>query len=155
MLLARGALPVEVATQLAESAQPGDEVAVTTLLKAAEALGATDPGAAADLSQRALELAPRRHPLRGPLVAQTAVWLHAAGRGEEAKAFADTALHQAFPPEQEAEVRLSIAGMFALSSDVRAEECRHALALPGLPANLRARHLALLFHNLVTAGRWR
>ena len=49
-------------------------------------------------------------------MAQTAVWLHAAGRGEEAKAFADTALHQAFPPEQEAEVRLSIAGMFALSS---------------------------------------
>ena len=153
VLLAGGALPVEVATQLAESAEPGDEVAVTTLLKAAEALGATDPGSAADLSQRALELAPRRHSLLGPLVAQTAVWLHAAGRGEEAKAFADSALHQAFPPEQEAEVRLSIAGMFALSSDVRAEECRQALALPGLPANLRARHLALLFHNLVTAGR--
>ena len=153
VLLAGGALPVEVATQLAESAEPGDEVAITTLLKAAEALGTTDPGAAADLGQRALDLAPRRHPLRGPLVAQTAVWLHAAGRGEEAKAFADTALHQAFPPEQEAEVRLSIAGMFAISSDVRAEECRQALALPGLPAHLRARHLALLFHNLVTAGR--
>ena len=153
VLLAGGALPVEVATQLAESATPDDEVAVTTLLKAAEALGTTDPGTAADLSQRALELAPRRHPLRGPLVAQTAVWLHAAGRGEEAKAFADSALHQVFPPEQEAEVRLSIAGMFAISSDVRAEECRQALALPGLPANLRARHLALLFHNLVTAGR--
>ncbi len=58
VLLAGGALPVEVATQLAESAEPGDEVAITTLLKAAEALGATDPGAAADLSQRALELAP-------------------------------------------------------------------------------------------------
>ncbi|HEX4219987.1 MAG TPA: AAA family ATPase [Acidimicrobiales bacterium] len=154
VLLAAGALPVEVATQLAESAAPGDEVAIATLYKAAEALGATDPGAAADLSQRALELAPRRHPLRGPLVAQTAVWLHAAGRGEEAKAFADTALHQAFPPEQEAEVRLSIAGMFAISADVRAEECRQALALPGLPANLRARHLALLFHNRVTAGRF-
>jgi len=153
VLLAGGALPVEVATQLAESAEPGDEVAITTLLKAAEALGATDPGAAADLSQRALDLAPRRHSLRGPLVAQTAVWLHAAGRREEAKAFADTALHQAFPPEQEAEVRLSIAGMFAISSDVRAEECRQALALPGLPAHLRARNLALLFHNLVTAGR--
>ena len=153
VLLAGGALPVEVATRLAESAEPGDEVAITTLFKAAETLEATDPGAAADLSQRALELAPRRHPLRGPLVARTAVWLHAAGRGEEAKAFADTALHEAFPPEQEAEVRLSIAGMFAISSDVRAEECRQALALAGLPAHIRARHLALLFHNLVTAGR--
>ncbi len=66
-------------------------------------------------------------------MAQTAVWLHAAGRGEEAKAFADTALHEAFPPEQEAEVRLSIAGMFAISPDVRAEECRQALALPRSP----------------------
>ncbi len=153
VLLAGGALPVEVATQLAESAEPGDEVAIATLLKAAEALGTTDPDAAADLGQRALDLASRRHSLRGPLVAQTAVWLHAAGRGEDAKSFADTALHQVFPAEEEAEVRLSIAGMFALSSDVRAEECRQALTLPGLPADLRARHLALLFHNLVTAGR--
>jgi hypothetical protein len=44
VLLAGGALPVEVATQLAASAEPGDEVAITTLLEAAEALGATDPG---------------------------------------------------------------------------------------------------------------
>jgi DNA-binding CsgD family transcriptional regulator len=44
--------------------------------------------------------------------------------------------------------------MFAISPDARAEECRHSLALPGLPGNLRARHLALLFHNLVTAGRF-
>lgn len=153
VLLAAGALPVEVATQLAASAEPGDEVAITTLLKAAEALGTTDPGAAADLSQRALELAPRQHPLRGPLVAETALWLHAAARGQEAKAFADTALRDVLPAAQEAEVRLSIAGMFAISPDVRAETGRQALALPGLPENLRARHLAFLFHNLVTAGR--
>jgi DNA-binding CsgD family transcriptional regulator len=153
VLLAAGALPVEVATQLAASAEPGDEVAITTLLKAAEALGTTDPGAAADLSQRALELAPRQHPLRGPLVAETAVWLHAAARGEEAKAFADTALRDVLPAAQEAEVRLSIAGMFAISPDVRAKTGRQALAVPGIPENLRARHLAFLFHNLQTAGR--
>ena len=154
VLLAAGALPVEVAAQLAASAEPGDEIAITTLLKAAEALGTTDPGAAADLSQRALELAPRHHPLRGPLVAETAVWLHAAARrGEEAKAFADTALRDVLPAAQEAEVRLSIAGMFAISPDVRAETSRQALVLPGLPDNLRARHLAFLFHNLLTAGR--
>jgi len=118
-----------VATQLAASAEPGDEVAITTLLKAAEALGTTDPGAAADLSQRALQLAPRQHPLRGPLVAETAVWLHAAARSEEAKAFADTALRDVLPAAQEAEVRLSIAGMFAISPDVRAESGRQALAV--------------------------
>jgi DNA-binding CsgD family transcriptional regulator len=154
VLLARGALPVEVATQLAASAEQADEVAITTLFTAAQALGTTDPGAAADLSQRALELAPRNHALRGPLVAQTAVWLHAAARGEEAKTFADTAVRQVLPPEQEAEVHLGIAGMFSISPDSRAEACRQALALPGIPANIRARHLALLFHNLVTAGRF-
>jgi DNA-binding CsgD family transcriptional regulator len=153
VLLAKGALPVEVATQLSASAEPGDEVAIRTLFKAAEALGTTDPGAAADLSQRALELAPRKHVMRGPMVAQTAIWLHAAARIEEAKSFADTALREVLPPAQEADVRLSIAGMFALSPDVRAEACRKALALPGLPSNIRAQHLALLFHNLVTAGR--
>jgi DNA-binding CsgD family transcriptional regulator len=153
VLLAGGAVPVEVAIQLAESASIGDEVAITTLFKAAEMLGATDPGAAADLSQRALVLARQRHPLRGPLVARTAVWLHAAGRCEAAKTFADTALHQALPTEQEAEVLLSVAGMFAASPDVRAEACRQALALSDLPVNLRARHQTLLFHNLVTAGR--
>jgi DNA-binding CsgD family transcriptional regulator len=153
VLLAEGALPVEVATQLAVSAEPGDEVAIRTLFKAAEALGTTDPGAAADLSQRALELAPRKHVLRGPLAAQTAIWLHAAARSEEAKSFADTALREVLPPEQEAEVHLSIAGMFAISPDVRAESCRKALALPGLSPNARALQLALLFHNLVTAGR--
>jgi DNA-binding CsgD family transcriptional regulator len=153
VLLAEGALPVEVATQLSASAEPGDEVAIRTLFKAAEAVGTTDPGAAADLSQRALELAPRKHALRGPLVAQTAIWLHAAARSEEAKSFADTALREVLPPQQEADVRLSIAGMFAISPDVRTESCRKALALPGLRPDIRALHLALLFHNAVTSGR--
>jgi DNA-binding CsgD family transcriptional regulator len=153
VLLASGALPVEVAMQLAGSAEPGDEVAIATLLKAAEAIGTTDPSAAADLGRRALELAPLHHPLRGPLVAGTAVWLHAAARAEDAKAFADTALRQVLPPAQEAVVHLSIAGMFSLSPEVRADSCRAALAFPDLPGDLRARHQALLFHNLVTAGR--
>src|SRR5580700_12276166 len=45
-LLAAGALPVEVATQLASSAAPGDELAITTLMRATDALGDTDPGQA-------------------------------------------------------------------------------------------------------------
>jgi DNA-binding CsgD family transcriptional regulator len=153
VLLAAGALPVEVAMQLAASAEPGDELAITTLLKAADVLGTTDPGAAADLGRRALELAPPNHPLRGPLVAGPAVWLHAAGRGEEAKSFADVALRQALPSTQQAEVHLSIASMFSISPDIRAESSRTALALPGLSPALQSRHHALLFHNLVVAGR--
>src|SRR6202007_2610551 len=41
VLLARGALPVEVAQQFADSAEPGDETAIATLLQAAHAPRAT------------------------------------------------------------------------------------------------------------------
>ena len=152
-LLAAGSPPVEVAAQLAASAEPGDQVAVRTLHEAARALGSSDPGAAADLTRRALELAGAGDPLRGPLAAETALLLHAAGRVEEGKSFADHALSEALSAEQEAEVRLSIAWMIAVSADVRAEASRRALALAGLPEYLRARHLARLVHNLVSAGR--
>ena len=40
-----------------------DEVAIATLLRAAEMLGATDPVSSVELSQRALELAPDTHPI--------------------------------------------------------------------------------------------
>ncbi len=152
-LLAAGALPVEVATRLASSAARGDEVAVSTLMKASDALGGTDPGQAADLARRALDLTAEHSPLRGPLVARIAVLLHAASRSEDAAAFADRALHQTLPAEQEAEVRLSIANLFSISPEVRAESCRRALALAGLPPSLRACLLAQLLYNLVVAGR--
>jgi DNA-binding CsgD family transcriptional regulator len=151
-LLAAGSPAVEVAAQLAASAEPGDQVAVRTLHEAARALGSSDPGAAADLTRRALELAGLEDPLRGPLAAETALLLHAAGRVEEGKSFADDALSEALSVQQEAEVRLSIAWMIAVSADVRAEASRRALALAGLPRDLRARHLARLVHNLVSAG---
>jgi DNA-binding CsgD family transcriptional regulator len=153
VLLAAGATPVEVAAQIAASAEPGDEQAITILLRAGEALATTDPGAGADLSRRALELAPRDHTLRGPLLAQTAVLLHSAGRVDEARAFADTQLRDALPAEQEAEVLLSIAGMFGVPPDARVAAGRQALALPELPGHLRAQHLAALFHNLLVGGR--
>ncbi|MDB5067122.1 MAG: LuxR family transcriptional regulator [Chloroflexi bacterium] len=152
-LLTAGALPVEVATQLASSAARGDEVAITTLMKASDALRSTDPGQAADLARRALDLTTERHPLRGPLVARIAVLLHAANRTDEATAFADSALREALPAEQEAEVRLSIASLFSISPEVRADSCRRALALAGVPPDLRARLLAQLLYNLVVAVR--
>jgi DNA-binding CsgD family transcriptional regulator len=153
VLLARGALPVEVAQQLADSAEPGDETAIATLLQAADTLGTTDPGTAADLAGRALELAAAQHPLRGPLVARRAISLFAADLGEEGRRFADTALRQVLPAEEEARVRFSVASMFDLSPDLRADNARAALALPDLTADLRASLWASLFHNLVVAGR--
>jgi DNA-binding CsgD family transcriptional regulator/tetratricopeptide (TPR) repeat protein len=153
--LSRGALPVEVAIQLAASAEPGDEVAISTLLSAAEALATTDPGASADLSKRGLELAPEHHALRGPLVVQAAMSLHAAGRIEEAKAFADNAMRDVLPVSQEADVRLGIAGMWLVSPDVRVHAGRGALKLDGLPEHQRLAHMTKLAYNLLAAGRMR
>jgi DNA-binding CsgD family transcriptional regulator/tetratricopeptide (TPR) repeat protein len=153
VMLGRGALPAEVAIQLAAGAAPGDEVAISTLLAAAQALATTEPGASADLSRRALELAPERHPLRGPLVVQAAMSLHAAGRMEEAKAFADNAMRGVLPVAQEAEVRLGIAGMWLVSPDVRVHASREALKLVGLPDHLRLEHMARLAYNLLPGGR--
>ncbi len=153
VLLARGALPVEVATQLVESAEPGDGIAIETALKATQALGASDPAAAAELAAKALDLTPLRHALRGPLVAQRVVSLFAAGLAEEGKRFADSALRQAMRTEEEARVRASVASMFDLSPEVRAESARAGLALPSLPADLRAELWAALYHSLSVAGR--
>ena len=153
VLLETGAVPVEVAGQLAESAQPGDEVAVGALLDAANALVTTDPGTAAQFGRRALEIAGAHDPRRGEIVGTTAIALHITGHSEEAIAFADRALRETLPARQEAEVRLSIAGMFAISPEIRIGAGRLALSLPDLPETLRARHLACLFHNLVTSGR--
>ena len=153
VLLAGGALPAEVAAQLAASAEPGDIAAVRILADAAESLGMTDPSASADIAEAALSLIPPRHPLRSALVARRTVSLFAAGRSEEAHAFADKTLRQALPAEQEAAVRLSLAAMFAISPDDRADNARKGLSLPGLAADTRARLQASLFHNLLVAHR--
>jgi DNA-binding CsgD family transcriptional regulator len=153
VLLEAGALPVEVAAQLAASAEPGDEVAIATLLDAAKAVVTTDPEIAATFGRRALEIAPAHHPQRGEIVGTTAIALHIAGESDQAIDFADSALREILPSVQEAEVRLSIAGMFAISPEIRISAGRRALSLPDLPEILRARHLACLFHNFVTAGR--
>jgi DNA-binding CsgD family transcriptional regulator len=153
VLLENGAEPVEVAAQLAESSAPGDEAAIATLSNAARVVGANDPSTAADLSRRALELAPATYPHRAELVTETALLLHAAGRGDEGRQFIDSQLRNALPVEAEAEVLLTIAGMFALSPDLRIDAGRRALALAGVTPTTRARHHAALFHNYLVAGR--
>ncbi len=151
-LLEGGALPVEVAAQLAASAEFGDELAITMLFDAAKASIVNDPGSSATFGQRALEIAPSHHPQHGEIVATTAIALHIAGDSGQAAAFADQALREKLPTLDEAEVRLSIAGMFAISPEIRIGAGQRALALPDLPETLRARHLTCLFHNLVIAG---
>src|SRR5262245_40520217 len=91
VLLETSALAVEVAGQLAASADIGDEVAIATLLDAAKTLLTTDPDTAAQFGRRALEIAPLHHPQRGDIVGTTAIALHIAGNSGQAIAFADRA----------------------------------------------------------------
>ena len=65
VLLSRGALPLETAHQLAASAEPGDDVAIATLMEATDALVAIDPAAAANLAGRAWNWPPEA-PARRP-----------------------------------------------------------------------------------------
>ncbi|CAM3121572.1 LuxR family transcriptional regulator [Mycobacterium simiae] len=149
MLLELGAAPAEVATQLARSAEPGDQAAIVALRKAARSVGNTDASAAADLSKRALDLLSADDVQRGQLVAETVVLLNRAGRHADAQALATVALSEASSAEEEAAVRLRVAGVTTHTTQRRVEENRRALQLSGLSEVTRARHLAWLAYHLM------
>lgn len=58
VMLEMGAAPAAVATQLARSADVGDQAAITALREAAQSMTNSDKSGAADLSRRALDLLP-------------------------------------------------------------------------------------------------
>ena len=144
-----GAAPAEVATQLARSAEPGDREAISALRQAAQSVGHSDAGAAADLSKRALELLAADDADHGQLVAETVELLNRASRYEEAEELAVAALSEVASPEEEAEIRLRLATLNKHSTQRRVEENRRALQLRDISEVTRARHLAWLAYNLM------
>jgi len=142
-----GAAPAEVATQLARSAQPGDREAIDALRAAAQSVGHSDASAAADLSQRALELLAADDAEHGQLVAETVGLLNRASRYAEAEDLAVAALSEA-SPQEEAEIRLRLTTLTKHSTQRRVEENRRALQLRDISEVTRARHLAYLAYNL-------
>ena len=149
IMLGMGAAPAEVATQLARSAEPGDREAIDALRAAAQSVGHSDASAAADLSQRALELLPADDPEHGSLVAETVGLLNRANRYEEAEELAVTALSQVASPQEEAEIRLRLPTLHKHTTQWRVEENRRALQLLNVSEVTRARHLAWLAFNLI------
>src|SRR4029077_16605349 len=141
IMLSMGAAPAEVATQLARSAEPGDREAINALRQAAQSVGHSDASAAADLSQRALELLAADDADHGLLVAETVVLLNRASRYEEAEELAVAALSEAAAPQEEAEIRLRRATLTKHSAQWRVEENRRALQLLNVSDVTRARHL--------------
>ncbi|GAA0265673.1 hypothetical protein [Cryptosporangium japonicum] len=153
--LAAGASPVEVASVLAVVAEPGDTDAVAILAAAARALGENTPSPAADLYLRALDLDPPGTPAHARLAAEAAVALWAAERGADGSAVSDASLRDFPDAATEAGARLELALRVANYSSVETiRQCRLALALPGLGAELRARLLSLLIGALYTADEY-
>lgn len=152
-MLEMGAAPEEVATQLARSAEVGDQAAIAALREAAQSLAYSDPSAASDLSKRALELQPAQDPGRPPLVTETIVLLNRATRYEEAEMLASTTLCAALAPEEEAEILLRLRTPITDTTTRHIEENRRALQLPHLSDVTRARHRAWLAYNLAMYGQ--
>jgi DNA-binding CsgD family transcriptional regulator len=146
--LSMGAAPAEVATQLVRSAEPGDREAISALRAAAQSVGHSDAGAAADLSRRALELLAADDADHGLLVAETVELLNRASRYEEAEELAVGELSEA-SPQEEAEIRLRLPTLNKHSTQRRVEENRRALQLGDISEVTRARHLGWLAYNLV------
>ena len=154
VLLAAGALPVEIAARLVISAEAGDALAVEVLHQAALVLASSDVSTACEYSEKALALVAKGSPARVPLVKETALLLYLAGR-PEARPFAAHALAEALTTTEQAEVALAIATMFTLAPHMRVEAGRGALDLAGVPAPLRALHATVMILNLVAAGAGR
>ncbi|MFZ1165188.1 ATP-binding protein, partial [Mycobacterium sp.] len=153
VMLSLGAAPAEVATQLARSAEPGDQEAIDALRQAAQSVARSDASAAANLSKRALELLPARDPQRGPFAAQTVDLLNRAARYEEGKELAAATLAAAVSPEEEAEIRLRLIAVTNETPQQRVEEHRRALESSLVTDLTRARHLAWLTYTLFTSGQ--
>ena len=102
----------ELATHVAESADPGDEEAVEILLGAARAVSTTAPLVAAEHYARAIALLPAGSPRRADTLALRARVLHIGSRPADAAAAALEALEDLPPgPQRRATVALAINGL--------------------------------------------
>lgn len=149
----RGAPDIEVAALLLDVAEPGDRAAVAVLRRAAAAVGVSDASTAATFSGRAVELTPTNDPERPVVVSETIPLLFAAGRPADARLLADTALKGLLTPDAEALVRFQLAQVsvqYTFGEVVR--QCERALALPGVPAELRLQLETLCTFGLLLDG---
>lgn len=153
VMLRHGAPPTEVAELVMDVARLGDTQAISILRRAAAETGMVCPTVASQLSRRALDLAPRDDPLRGPLTAETLDYLMYAGRAADAVKLITAAAGDLADPVAEGAARLNLAhlAMQYAPADV-IEQCRRALDLPGLPAVLRIQLLSILSVGLDMTG---
>ncbi|MFF2044059.1 AAA family ATPase [Kitasatospora sp. NPDC058170] len=151
---ARTASPVAPSAPVPAGVRLSDRTAVERLRAAAADLAATAPEAAAELSLRALELTMEDPAQRPKVIAETLPLLWQMGQPTQAHDLGASALAAGdLGPDDEARIRLAMARLashFDFAEAVR--QARAGAALPGIPAALRARLLALLCLGLSLAG---
>jgi DNA-binding NarL/FixJ family response regulator len=145
-------LPVDLlqlAWHLAESAAPGDRVAVGVLAEAASVARATAPETAAALCAKALRLLPRTAPERAELLALQCRVLARASRPALAITPGLAALESLEPGQERARVATAvIASLFSVGRTAEAMELADAEVARGdAPASLQAQRAVLLVHN--------
>jgi DNA-binding CsgD family transcriptional regulator len=145
-LAAAGAGMLSVAQQLSAANKPGEAWVRKWLLELGPALAARAPRVGAEILRRELEAAPGGDEARDGLAASLAWALLAAGSYQEAASQAGRALTAMTDPPRRAETQwvLIRAQVSAGRSDDAIATIRQALGSSGLPAEWRARMLALL-----------
>ncbi|MEW2512718.1 AAA family ATPase [Streptomyces sp. NPDC046870] len=138
-----GARSAEVAWHVVLSGGPVDDDAVTTLTTAVRELSSSAPDAAADLAQQIAGRLPPHDRRRVALLTDAAEYLGRTRRVHQALDLVDATLSDLPEPLQEARLRLVAAEIHQAAGDDAAAmtHLRQALALPGLPADLRVRLL--------------
>jgi DNA-binding CsgD family transcriptional regulator len=145
-LATAGAGVLSVAQQLSAANKPGEAWVRKWLLESGPALAAQAPQVGAEILRRELDATPAGDQARDGLLAGLAWTLLAAGSYSEAAAQASRALTVMTDPARRAETHwvLTRAQVSAGRSDDAIATMRQALAAAGLPAEWRARMLALL-----------
>lgn len=144
-LLGQGVPLPRVATHLALGARPGDEQAVSVLIRAIRELSPTSPSAAGDLGLRVLDLTGPGDPRRPGLVATTVSLLGWAARADEARALGQGYLRDhPQPAALEAEIQSGMRRAWARTTQGPFPEPLpgHLVSDPAVAARLRADLLA-------------
>jgi DNA-binding CsgD family transcriptional regulator len=139
-----------VAASVADSAERGDVAAVQLLHDAALQLAPSDAAGAAELANRAIELASTA--TQYGLLAELIPVLWAGGMVDAATTLAH-GLRTVLAPDERARTQLAIARLQTESSFADAiRTCDEALAMDGVPLAVRAQLLAVKSLNLANIG---
>ena len=154
ILLGRGDSALTAASHLVKGARRGDPAATAGLDQAADEVGRSAPGTAADLAVRALELTLPDDADRYPRLVRAADALTAAARLDEAAALVGDALAQPLPTAYRAQLRAAesaIRGLQGRPAEAGAA-ARTVLAWADVPGQVRDEAIVAQLQALSALG---